>query len=79
MVEAVTRQGRVVGLYVEAVLAVKVVPCEEAVNDRGIMVVLVLGGLVRLGLDEKQALESDSVLVLGDEGQEAGQLRRIVA
>ena len=39
-----------------------------------VVVVLVLGRLLRLGLDQERALEADLVLVLGDQVQEAGEL-----
>ena len=53
---------------------VEAVADEEAVDGRDVVVVLVLGGLHRLGLDEELALEADPMLVLGDEVQEAGEL-----
>ena len=46
-------------------------------HGRGVVVVLVLGGLHRLGLDEQRALEADLVLVLDDEVQEPGELRAL--
>ena len=39
-----------------------------------VVVVLVLGRLHRLGLDQQRALEADLVLVLGDQVEEAGEL-----
>ena len=48
---------------------------EEAVDRRAVVVVLVLRRLHRLGLDQERALEADPVLVLGDHGQEPGELR----
>ena len=47
------------------------VALQERVHGRDVAVVLVLGRLERLGLDEDRALEPDLVLVLDDHGQEA--------
>ena len=47
---------------------------EEAVNRRDVEVVLVLGRLARLGLDQQRALEADLVLVLDRHRQEAAHL-----
>ena len=63
-----------VRLDVDAVLALEAVRDEEAVDGRDVVVVLVLGRLHRLGLDEELAPEPDPVLVLGDEVQEPGEL-----
>ena len=67
-------QRRVVGLDVELVLVLEAVPDEEAVDRRRVVVVLVLGRLLRLRLDQERALEADLVLVLGDQVEEAGEL-----
>ncbi len=74
MVEAVAGERRVVRLDVQLVLAVEAVADEEAVDGRGVVVVLVLRGLHRLRLDEERPLEPDLRLVLGDEVEEAGEL-----
>ena len=74
VVEAVPGERRVVRLDVGLVLAVEAVADEEAVDGRDVVVVLVLGRLHRLGLDEELAVEADPMLVLGDEVQEAGEL-----
>ena len=74
VMEAVAGQRRVVRLDVDPVLALEAVPDQEAVDRRGVVVVLVLGRLLRLGLEQQRALEADLVLVLGDEVQEAGEL-----
>ena len=47
---------------------------QEAVDGRDVIVVLVLGRLARLGLDEQRSLEADLVLVLHRHGQEAAHL-----
>ena len=74
MVEAVPGQGGVVGLQVEPHLALQTVPGQEP-GDRGhVVVVLVLGRLGRLGLDQDGAGEPDPVLVLHHQVEEAGQL-----
>ena len=74
VVEGVAGQRRVVRLDVQPVLALEAVPDEEAVDRRGVVVVLVLGRLHRLRLDQQRALEPDAVLVLGDEVEEPGEL-----
>ena len=56
------------------VLALEAVADEEAVDGRGVVVVLVLGRLHRLRLDQQLAREADPVLVLGDQVQEPGEL-----
>jgi hypothetical protein len=48
---------------------------EEAVDGLDVVVVLVLGRLHRLGLDQQLAREADLVLVLDDEMQEPSELR----
>ncbi len=74
MLEAVPGQGGVVDLEVELVLAGQVVPFEEAEHGGHVVVVLVLGRLLRLGLDQERTLEPDPVLVLGDQMKESGEL-----
>ncbi len=74
VVEAVAGERRVVRLDVHPVLALEPVADQEAVDGRGVVVVLVLGGLLRLGLEQERASEADLVLVLGDQGQEPGEL-----
>jgi hypothetical protein len=44
---------------------------QEGEHGGDVAVVLVLGGLEGLGLDEDRALEADAVLVLHDHGEEA--------
>ena len=56
------------------VLALEAVADQEAVDRRGVVVVLVLRRLHRLGLDEQRGLETDLVLVLGDQVQEPREL-----
>jgi hypothetical protein len=57
----------------------QVVALEEAVDGGAVVVVLVLGRLLRLGLDQQRALEADLVLVLDDQRQEAGELVGLAA
>ena len=52
----------------------QVVPLQERVNGGDVVVVLVLRRLERLRFEEDRAVESDALLVLDDERQEAGQL-----
>ena len=64
-----------VGLEVEPHLAGQAVALEEAGHGGGVVVVLVLGRLGRLGLDQDRPLEPDPVLVLDHQVEEAGELR----
>ena len=50
---------------------------QEAVHGGDIVVVLVLGWLLRLRLDQDGALEADLVLVVDDQLQEAPGLRAL--
>src|SRR5205823_13185818 len=52
-----------------------IVTPQESGDGRGVIVVLMLCRLLRLRLDEERAGEADAVLVLGDEREEARQLR----
>ena len=74
MVEAVPGERGVVGLDVQLVLVFEAVAGQEAVDGGGVVVVLVLGRLLGLGLDEQHALEADLGLVLGHQVQETGEL-----
>ena len=47
---------------------------QEAIHRRGIEIVLMLGRLVRLGLDQDRAREADLVLVLDHHRQEAAEI-----
>jgi hypothetical protein len=67
------------GLEVELVLAVEAVAGQEPVHDRRLGVVLMLGRLHGLGLDQQRALEADAVLVLGNQVEEACQLGALAA
>src|SRR5439155_16330612 len=74
VMKAVTREGRVVRLEVEAVLTREIVTLKETDDGGGVVVVLVLRRLLRLGLDEERAGEADPVLVLRDHRQEPREL-----
>ena len=60
-------------------MTLETVPGQEAEHGGGVVVVLVLGRLHRLGLDEELALEADLGLVLRDQVQESGELRAFAA
>ena len=77
VLEAVAGEQRVVLLDVDLDLLLQAVRLEEAEHRGDVVVVLVLGGLGRLGLDQDGALEADLVLVLDDELQEAPELRQL--
>ena len=72
--ERVPGQRGVVPLDVDLVLVDQVVALQEPVDGLAVVVVLVLGRLGGLWLDEKRAGEADLVLVLGHHGQEPGEL-----
>ena len=75
MLEGVSGQRGVVVLDVELeIVAGKAVALQERVHVAAVVVVLVLGGLARLGLDEQRALEADLVLVLDHQIHEAAKL-----
>ena len=74
VMERVAGERGVVGLDVQPVFVLEPVPDEEAVDRRRVVVVLVLGRLHGLGLDQQRAFEPDPVLVLGDEVEEPGEL-----
>ena len=74
MFEGMARKDGVVLLEVELHVLLKPVGFEQAVDRGRVVVILVLGGLLRLGLDENGALETDLVLVLDNEREEASRL-----
>ena len=77
VLEAVAGQQRVVLLDVDLDLVLEAVRLQEAVHGGDVVVVLVLGRLVRLGLDQDGALEADLVLVLDHQVHEAAELREL--
>ncbi len=79
MGEAAAGQGGVVVLDVDLDLMLQAVGLEEAEHRRGVAVVLVLGRLVGLGLDQDGPLEADPVLVLHHQAQEAAELVQLLA
>ena len=74
VMEAMPGQRGVVDLEVHPVLALETMATEEAVNGRAVVVVLVLGRLLGLRLDQKHPLEADLVLMLGHHCQESREL-----
>jgi len=64
VLERVAGERGVVGLDVKLEVLVQAVGAEEADAGRAVEVVLVLGGLLRLGLDEELALEADLLGVI---------------
>ena len=55
----------------------KIVGLEHPVDRADVEIVLVLGRLLRLRLDQDRALEADLLLVLDDHRQEAAELRQL--
>src|SRR5262249_20075657 len=74
MLEAVASERRMIGLDIDANFLLQAVALEEAVDRRGVEIVLVLGWLARLRLDEDGALEADLVLVLDNQVEEGAGL-----
>src|SRR5438067_485159 len=74
MMEGVAGEDGVVLLDVELDVVQKVVALEETVTGGDVEIILMLGRLLRLGLDQDRALEADLVLVLDDEREEAAEL-----
>jgi hypothetical protein len=64
----------VVDLDVDEVLTDEVVALEEAEHGRDVVVVLVLGRLLRLRLEQQRAGEPDRALVLGHQVHEPREL-----
>jgi hypothetical protein len=74
MLEIQSRQRGVIDLDVDLDLLGQPIALQEGIYRRDVVIVLVLGGLERLGLDENGALEADAVLVLHHHGQEPAVL-----
>ena len=74
MLEGMAGQDGVALLDIELDLLLQSEILEEAVDRGDVVVVLVLGRLLRLRLDQDRALEADLVLVLDDEIEEAAEL-----
>ncbi len=79
VLEAVAGERGVVGLDVDLDFLLEPVLLQEAEHGGDVEVVLVLGRLARLGLDQDRALEADLVLVLDDQLQEAAELLQLAA
>ena len=67
VLEGVAGEDGVVLLDVDLDLLLQVERLEHAVDRADVVVVLVLGRLLRLRLDQDRALEADLVLVLDDQ------------
>ena len=74
VLEGVAGEDGVVLLDVDLDLFLEAELLQHAPDRADVEIVLVLGRLLRLGLDEDGALEADLVLVLDDHGQEAAEL-----
>ena len=79
MLEGMAGQDRVALLDVDLDLLLQPEPLEEAVDGGDVVVVLVLGRLLRLRLDQDRALEADPVLVVDDQAEEAAGLLLLAA
>ena len=74
MLEGVAGEGGVVHLDVHLEVLVQAVGAEEADHGLRVHVVLVLGGLHRLGLDEEGALEALGAGVVAGRGEHLGEV-----
>jgi hypothetical protein len=74
VLEGMTGKDRVALLDIDLDLVFEPVPLEEAVDRGDVVIVLVLGRLLRLRLDQDRALEADLVLVLDHQVEEAAEL-----
>lgn len=79
VLEGVAGKDRVALLDIELHLVFKAVLLEEAIDGRNVIVILVLGRLLRLRLDQDRALVADLVLVFDDEVEEAAELVELAA
>ena len=69
-----TCQRRVVSLNIQFDLFFQTKLLEEAVNGRGVVIILMLGRFLRLRLDQQRALEARFVFVLNHHLHEAANL-----
>ena len=79
MLERVIGEHGVADLDIELDLLLEPEAAQEAGDRRDVEIVLVLGRLLRLRLDQQNALEADLVLVLDDHRQEAAELLLLAA
>src|ERR1700722_12864448 len=74
MLERMVRKHRMADLDVELDLPLEPEALQEAEHGRDIEIVLMLGRLLRLRLDQDHALVTDLMLILDDQGQKAPEL-----
>ena len=74
VLEGMAGEDRVALLDIDLDLLLQPEILEEAVDGGDVVVVLVLGRLLRLRLDQDRALEADLLLVVDDQRQEAAGL-----
>src|SRR5690606_34169534 len=67
-------EDRVALLDIDLHLVFETVAAQEAVYGRDVEIILVLGWLLRLRLDQDRTLKADLVLVIDDEREEASEL-----
>ena len=79
MFEIQSRQGGVIDFNVDLDLLGQSITLQEGKHRRDIVVVLMLGGLEGLGLDQNGALEADAVLVLHHHRQKSAILIKFPA
>ena len=79
MLKAMPRQCGVVGFNIDLDFALQTVAAQKSVDCGYIVIVLMLGGFARLGLDQDRAFEANLVLVLHHHVQEATHLIQLLA
>ena len=79
VLEGVAGKDRVALLDIDLHFLLQPVAPEKAVDGGDVVVVLVLGRLLRLRLDQDRALEADAVLVVDDHAEEASGLVHLAA
>ena len=79
MLERMVGEHRVADLDVELDLPLEPEALQKPEHRRDVEIVLVLGRLLRLRLDQEHALEADLVLVVDDQRQEPPELILLAA
>ncbi len=74
MLKTVASEGRVICLDIDLNFIFEAIAPQEAINRRRIAVILMLGRLMRLWLDQDGAFETDFVLMLDHHRHEATDL-----
>src|SRR5947208_506965 len=74
MLECMAAQGCVVRLDIDAHFLFKAETLQKAIDRLRIEIILMLGRLMGLGLDQNRALEADAILVIDNKVQEPAEI-----